>query len=151
MPSAGQGGFGGATSGGCAVDRGTLNQAVYRLTSTRTKWFDDDFVRGVMDDRNKERMACLPPWLQDVVAKIYAPSAGRETIDEPNKRLSGVIGGVRKLHDSGLTEMEAGRIGEMAGRLKVSYQPCRDFGSGGFCQFGDRCRFFHVVGVSEVR
>ena len=74
------------------MDRGTLNQAVYRLTSVRTKWFSDEFVRGEMDDRNKERMACLPPWLQDVVARAFAPSAGRETMDEPNKRLSGVRG-----------------------------------------------------------
>ena len=133
------------------MDRGTLNQAVYRLTNVRTKCFSDEFVRGEMDDRNKERMACLPPWLQDVVARVFAPSSGRESMDDANKRLSGVVGGMRKLHDSGLTEIEAGRVGEIAQRVKVSYQPCRDYGRDGSCQFGDRCRFFHVPGVSDVR
>ena len=132
------------------MDRGTLNQAMYRLTNVRTKWFSDDFVRGDMDERNQERMACLPPWLQDVVARIYAPSTGRESIDDPNKRLSGVIGGIRKLHDSGLTKQEADRIGELAMHGKVSYQPCRDYGRHGTCKFGDKCRFFHMIGVHEV-
>ena len=142
--------FGGGYTGGCAVDRGTLNQAMYRLTNVRTRWFTEEFVRGEMDERNKERMACLPPWLQDVVARIYAPSTGRESIDEPNKRLSGVIGGIRKLHDSGLMAQEAERIGELAVHGKVSYQPCRDYGRHGTCKFGDRCRFFHIIGVHEV-
>ena len=72
-------------------------------------------------------------------------------MDEPNKRLSGVIGGMRRLHDSGLDELEAARAGEIATCVKVGYQPCRDFGSTGRCQYGDRCRFFHVQGVSDVK
>ena len=42
------------------------------------------------------------------------------------------------MHDSGLPQMEAERIGEFAMSVKVSHQPCRDYGRGWWCKFGDK-------------
>ena len=144
---------GGMVYGGQAVDRGQLRAPVYRVTGLRTAWFTDDFAGG-LDERNVERMSCLPPWLQEVVAAVYRPGTGRDGHEEEardvQKYFGGVIGGVRKMFHSGLTEREAERILAVTGRgIRMSYRPCREFGLTGRCQWGDDCRYFHVDGVSE--
>ena len=147
----GQGG--GMVYGGQAVDRGQLRSPVWRLTGYRTPWFTENFVRE-LDERNVDRMSCLPPWLQEVVAAVYRPGTDRDGEEEEardvQKYFGGVIGGVRKMFHSGLTEQEAERIIAVTGRgVRMSYRPCRSFGTTGTCQWGDGCRYFHVAGVSE--
>ena len=136
--------------GGKAVDRGLLKDNVYKLTGVRTKHFDDAFVQG-LDERNRDRMGCLPPWLQEWVATCYDPGdKGAGGLRDANRYFSGMIGGARKLHDSGLTREECQRMIGVAARTRVHYTPCRDFGNGGHCPMGDRCRYSHVPGVSEL-
>ena len=132
---------------------GQLRRPVYRVTGFRTPWFTEDFVRG-LDSRNVDRLSCLPPWLQDVVAAVYRPGQDQEGNEEeardPQKYFGGVIGGVRRMYHSGLTEREGERVLAVTGRgVRMSYRPCRAYGLSGTCQWGDDCRYFHVAGVSE--
>ena len=100
-----------------------------------------------MDERNKERMACLPPWLQRHVIFTYAV---RGEVRDPNKYFSGVIGGVRRLSQSGLDERESARMVELARNGKrLSYQPCVTYGSRGNCAYGAECRNVHITGVTR--
>ena len=116
---------------------------MYALIGERTPHFNDEFVRG-MDERNRERMACLPPWAQRHVIWTYGPREG-QMIQNTNKYFSGVVGGVRKLIQSGLTEDESNRMIALAQEgVRLSYMPCVTFGSRGACVYGDRCKNVHI-------
>ena len=122
-------------------------EPMYMLIRDRTEHFDDEFVR-VMDDRNRERMACLPPWVQRHVVYTYGPKEGAE-VKNPNKYFSAVIGGIRKLVQSGLKEEESMRMIELAKTGKrLSYAPCTGYGRKGRCQYGDQCKNVHVEGIT---
>ena len=132
---------------GQAFEKGEYREAIYALVGDRTEFVDEKFVRE-LDERNRARMACLPPWVQKHVVYTYAPREGG-TVRDPNRFFSGVIGGVRRLVQSGMTEEESARLIHMAkGGVRVSYMPCVAYGRRGTCVYGDKCKNVHVRGIT---
>ena len=79
----------------------------------------------------------------------YGPNEGKEVRD-PDRYLSGVIGGLRKLAQSGLTEEESTRMVELAMQgTRLSYKPCTGYGRKGRCTYGGQCENVHVTGITE--
>ena len=127
--------------------KGGMREPIYAMARDRTDYFTDEFVRE-LDARNCERMACLPPWVQRHVVHTYRPKEGKE-VQHQDKYFSAVIGGVRKLVQSGLTEDESTRMIELAKKGKrLKYTACTGFGRQGKCIYGDHCRNVRVKGFT---
>ena len=134
--------------GAVAREKGQLREAMYTLVNYRTSIVTDRFVREVLGERNLDRMACLPPWVQRHVIATYGHRDGQE-VKDPNKYFGGVIGGVRRLVQSGLTEDESRRMVDLAERgVRLSYKPCTVYGDRGSCMYGAECKNVHVTGIS---
>ena len=122
---------------------GPMETPQYELVSTRTKYWTDELVRG-LDDRNVQRLKCLPAVWQNHVVWTYAPEEGKD-VRNSDKHINGTITGVRKLVYRGITAEEALRLQGLAGRgVRISYNECTQFRSRGKCQYGDSCRHPHV-------
>ena len=102
-----------------------------------------------MDARNEEMMTSLPPLIQQHVIYTFGPKEGTDVRD-PNKYLGGVIGGIRKLAQSGLTEEESGRMIQLSKTgQRLSYKACTMYGQHGMCKYGMQCRYVHIRGIWE--
>ena len=126
-----------------AGGRGMLDEPKYELISLRTPFWTNELV-GDLDDRNKERLRCLPPEWQRHVIMTYA--TGGEVRDR-QKHVSGTIGGVRKLIFAGLTGAEASRLQDVACTgERISYNPCNQYEREGRCRYGLGCKHPHLDG-----
>ena len=121
---------------------------MFLLVEDRTEHFTEKFVQE-LDGRNLTRMHSLPPWVQQHIVYTYGPKDGKE-IYSPDKYFGGVIGGIRRLAQSGLTEDESMRMIELSKTgTRLSYHACRHFGQNGTCKFGWTCRHPHIFGIWE--
>ena len=126
-------------------DGDLMDKEKYDLSSVRTGYFTEDFVRG-MDKRNVGRMRCLPPQVQAHVIATY--SMGERDpgeIHDVQKHFSGVIGGVRRLVFAGMTLEESRRLIALAVRgQRVSYKLCDHVRQGRQCPYGEECKHPHI-------
>ena len=121
--------------------RGMMDTPEYDLVHLRTPWWTDEVAEG-LDDRNVERMRCLPPEWQRHVIMTYA--TGGEVRDR-QKHVSGTIGGVRKLIFAGMDVTEAVRLQNIASTgTRTSYNVCTQWENRGNCKNGDGCKHPHV-------
>ena len=79
----------------------------------------------------------------------FGPQDGTQVRD-PNKYLGGVIGGIHKLAQSGLTDEESARmIQQSKTGQRLSNKACTIYGQDGMCKHGVQCKFVHINGVWE--
>ena len=114
----------------------------YALCNLRTEWWTDDLVRE-LDDRNLDRLRCMPPEWQRHVIMTYRPSEQGELRDL-QKHVSGTIGGVRRLLFANMSTEEMTRLQDLASTgTRISYKPCIMYESRGSCKYGN-CTHPHV-------
>ena len=132
------------------TEKGWWKEKKYLMVEDRTEHFTEDFALA-MDEQNKHRMAELPPWVQKHVIYTYGPKNGKE-IHCVDKYFGGVIGGVRKLAQSGMTEDESMRMITLSKNgMRLSYHACLRWGKYGVCKYGWQCKHPHVHNIWEER
>ena len=123
-----------------------LDEARHALVQIRTPAWTDDLVRS-LDERNLDRLRCLPPHWQRHVILTYSTDG---EVRDLQKHVSGTIGGVRRLIFGGMLREEAERLQDVASRgVRVSYKPCNQFAAEGRCRFGEGCTHPHLAGERQ--
>ena len=131
-----------------AGGRGMLDEARWALVPIRTPAWSDDLVRA-LDERNRDRLRCLPPFWQRHITLTYGTDG---EVRDLQKHVSGTIGGVRRLIFGGMSREEAQRLQDVAaGGVRVSYKPCDQFWAEGRCRYGVGCTHPHLRQEDEGR